>query len=66
MRAVVYARYSSNKQRESSIEDQFRNYDQFADREGWDIVSRYSDEALSGCPFYLLAPRRSKWNRLSF
>ncbi len=48
MRAVVYARYSSSKQRESSIEDQFRNCTRFADREGWDMVTHYSDEALSG------------------
>ncbi len=48
MRAAAYARYSSNKQRESSIEDQFRNCNQFADREDWDMVTHYSDEALSG------------------
>ncbi len=46
MRTAVYARYSSDKQRESSIDDQVRNCTAFADREGWSIVKHYSDEAL--------------------
>ncbi len=48
MRAAIYGRYSSNKQRESSIDDQFRNCEGFADREGWHIVKRYADQAVSG------------------
>jgi len=48
MRAAVYARYSSAKQRESSIEDQVRNCTAFAEREGWSIAEHYVDEALSG------------------
>ena len=48
MRAATYARYSSDKQRESSIEDQERNCRGFAAREGWTIVARFADEALSG------------------
>ena len=46
--AAIYARYSSDKQRESSIEDQERNCCGFAKREGWTIVARFADEALSG------------------
>ncbi len=48
MRAAAYARYSSDKQRESSIQDQVRNCTAFAEREGWDMVAQYSDEAVSG------------------
>ncbi len=48
MRAAVYARYSSAKQRESSIKDQVRNCTAFAEREGWSIAEHYVDEALSG------------------
>ena len=48
MRVAIYARYSSDNQREASIEDQFRECRAFADREGWSIVERYSDSAISG------------------
>ena len=48
MRAALYARYSSDKQRETSIDDQFRNVEQFAEREDWEIVRRYYDKAISG------------------
>ncbi len=48
MRAAVYARYSSDKQRESSIQDQVRNCTAFAEREGWSIAEHYVDEAVSG------------------
>lgn len=48
MRAAIYARYSSDKQREASIEDQMRLCEERAVREGWKIVKRYSDHAISG------------------
>jgi site-specific DNA recombinase len=48
MRAAIYARYSSDKQRESSIEDQERNCRGFAAREGWTLIARFADEATSG------------------
>jgi len=35
-------------QREASIEDQSRNCRKFAEREGWKIIKRYSDKAISG------------------
>ncbi len=35
MKTALYARYSTDKQRETSIEDQFRNCGSFAEREGW-------------------------------
>lgn len=47
-RVALYARYSSDLQRDSSIEDQLRICEERAKREGWKIVESYSDRALSG------------------
>jgi hypothetical protein len=44
----MYARYSSEHQKESSIEDQFRNCEQYAARQGWTVTHRYEDKAISG------------------
>ena len=46
--AVLYARYSSDKQREASIDDQLRVCREFCDREGIEVVNIYTDYALSG------------------
>ena len=48
MRVSIYARYSSDKQREASIEDQVRLCEERAAREGWRVVKRYTDHAISG------------------
>ena len=48
MRVALYARYSSEHQKESSITDQFRNCETRATREGWTITARYADRAISG------------------
>ena len=48
MRVALYARYSSENQKESSIDDQFRNCEQRAVREGWTITARYEHRAISG------------------
>jgi DNA invertase Pin-like site-specific DNA recombinase len=48
MRAVVYARYSSDQQREVSIEDQIRKCRQRIEREGWSLAQTYTDAAVSG------------------
>ena len=48
MRAVIYARYSSDLQREESIEDQVRLCRQRAATEDWDVSHIYSDRASSG------------------
>jgi site-specific DNA recombinase len=48
MRAVIYARYSSDQQREASIEDQIRVCERRIDREGWTLLHSYHDRALSG------------------
>ncbi len=47
-RVALYARYSSDNQSESSIEDQFRLCREHAGRERWKIVGAYHDAALSG------------------
>ena len=38
MRGVIYARYSSDNQREESIEGQIRECKVFAERNGIDII----------------------------
>jgi DNA invertase Pin-like site-specific DNA recombinase len=48
IRAAMYARYSSEHQKESSIEDQARTCEQYAARHGWTITHRYADRAISG------------------
>ncbi len=48
MNAVIYARYSSENQREESIEGQLRECSEFADRKGYTIVKTYADRAISG------------------
>ena len=48
MRAAIYARYSSDNQREASIEDQVRICRARAEREGWIVIEVYADYALSG------------------
>lgn len=45
---VIYARYSSQGQREESIEGQLRECKDFAERNGWVVVGEYIDRALSG------------------
>jgi site-specific DNA recombinase len=47
MRTASYARYSSENQRETSIEDQLRLTDERAAREGWSISLRYTDMEIS-------------------
>ena len=47
-RVALYARFSSENQKDSSIEQQLRLLRERAMAEGWDIVGEYSDKALSG------------------
>ncbi|MCQ2386912.1 MAG: recombinase family protein [Clostridia bacterium] len=47
MRAVIYARYSSDKQNEASIEGQLRECKEYAEYNHIDIVGTYIDRALS-------------------
>ena len=48
IRVALYARYSSDLQRDASIEDQLRLCRGHAERQGWTVVDSYSDRAISG------------------
>ena len=48
LRVAIYARYSSDSQREASIDDQIRVCRAHAERKGWTVVHVYADYAISG------------------
>ncbi len=48
MKVAIYARYSSDNQRDASIADQLRVCRDFAARQGWTIVQEFTDHAISG------------------
>ena len=48
MRAATYARFSTDKQRDASIEDQIRNCRNYAHRQEWLIVKHFEDKGISG------------------
>lgn len=48
MRCVIYARYSTDRQTESSIDDQLRVCREFAAARAWQIVGEYVDRGISG------------------
>ena len=52
-RVALYARYSSDNQREASIEDQLRICREQAKREKWKIVGTYKDAGISGASMIL-------------
>ena len=58
MRCAIYARYSSDLQRESSVEDQIRKCRDYARAQGWIVLDDYilNDSAISGAA---LAPRKA-------
>ena len=47
-KALAYARFSSEGQREESIEAQLRAINEFAEREGYVVCASYVDRAISG------------------
>ena len=47
MKAVIYARYSSENQREESIDGQIRECKAYAEKNGMTVLSAYVDRALS-------------------
>ena len=47
MTAVIYARYSSDNQREESIEGQIRECTAYAEKNGITVIKHYIDRALS-------------------
>ena len=48
LRAAVYARYSSDNQREASIADQVEICRRYCAQMGWDVTAVFDDAALSG------------------
>jgi len=47
-RVALYARYSSENQRDASIEDQFEACRRYAAALSWQVVASFSDRAISG------------------
>src|SRR5215470_7670200 len=47
-RVALYARFSMELQSPRSIVDQFRLCAEYADRQGWTVVARFDDAALTG------------------
>jgi site-specific DNA recombinase len=52
-RVALYARYSSDNQRDASIEDQLRIFREKAEHEKWTVVSTYKDAGISGASMIL-------------
>ena len=48
MRVAIYARYSSENQRDASIADQVRICREFVQRQEWTITHEFADHAASG------------------
>jgi site-specific DNA recombinase len=48
VKIAIYARYSSDSQRDASIADQLRVCRLHAEKQGWQVVEEYSDHAISG------------------
>ncbi|MGX5803682.1 recombinase family protein [Bradyrhizobium sp. Arg314] len=48
MQVAIYARYSSDNQRDASIADQLRICRLHAEKQGWRVVGEYTDHAISG------------------
>lgn len=48
MKAVIYARYSSDSQREESIEGQLRECHEYAKKNGIVVIGEYIDRAMTG------------------
>ena len=59
LRAVVYARYSSDNQRAASIEDQLEVCRRYIASQGWTLTATYADRAQSGASRF-----RPKFQRL--
>ena len=49
MTAVIYARYSSDSQREASIEGQLRDCKDYAEKNGITVVGTYIEIGRASC-----------------
>jgi site-specific DNA recombinase len=57
-RAAIYARFSSDRQRDASIEDQVRLCRERLERDGHQLVQTFVDRAQSGASMLRCACRR--------
>ena len=48
LRAAIYARFSTDMQRDASIDDQVRTCRDYANKQGMEVVEVFSDKATSG------------------
>lgn len=48
VRAVAYTRFSSDMQREESIEAQLRAIEEFSTKQGFELIATYADRGISG------------------
>ena len=48
LRAALYARFSTDMQRDASIDDQIRTCRDYAKKQGMEVVEVFSDKAMSG------------------
>lgn len=56
MRVALYARYSTDRQKQTSIDDQLRAARLRAADEGWHIVAEHADDAISASTPFALRP----------
>ena len=47
-KAVIYARYSSDNQRDASIDQQVKECEKYADQLEYEVIRIYADRALTG------------------
>jgi site-specific DNA recombinase len=50
--AALYARFSSDMQKDRSIDDQFAICESYAKRDGLKVVAKFSDRAKSGASLF--------------
>lgn len=48
MRAIIYARYSTDGQRDASVDEQIAACKKLAAERGWTVVAAFDDRAISG------------------
>jgi hypothetical protein len=66
MKAILYARVSTNEQRKEYIDDQLRECRELCRRHGFDAVGEYCDRARSGNEEWIFSsPSRAQWRSRS-
>jgi DNA invertase Pin-like site-specific DNA recombinase len=48
LKAISYARFSTDRQSESSVDDQLKACREYARARGWTVIAEYSDHGISG------------------